>query len=776
MTTNANPSVLIPGVSALGATAALLAALLAAPLAAQQPDFKPAAGPDPVKGWHDPSPLTDDECAMLLLQRAPHATPAGGRSPVVGAPVLTLDRVHFDRARDGELWAAGTTYKASFGRDGFTYVPYLGSDAPRDYPVRFVLRAVRVGGVALPLVPAEPELAGTRVTFARGAVRERYDLRLDQVEQSFVVDSALAGDVEIDVQVISELAEDGTTPGLQFGNRLGCVHYGAAHVVEDAVLRPVETTFDGDSLTIRVTAALRTPAPLVVDPIIRTSAFTYSASGDSAQPDIAYDASSDQYLVVWQHPFSATDIDVWSQFWNGDGTVVPSSLASIDFTTFSFSNPRVANLNASDRFLVVAQRHDGVRSQIYGRLRLAGSAPHPIVFPISDPSVAGDCVNPDIGGDSGNGNRFFVVWEREFIAGTDHDIHGRMVNADISLAPFTLFIEDTASTLHTLPHVSQSNGNGFTASPQWLVVWQFRFSPTDWDVYGAAVAPGGASGTITTRAVSIDASANNDLVPAVSSPATDLGGTVPAYMVTYERQAPFVAMARIVSPVFSTAFVNQITPVDLTQAFGLGGFWVRTESDGCRFAVLSGNGNVTVSTFALGSGGLVLQEAPQVLPTVPFYPRIAAKRSGGGSHTDYGIAFVDTNWFPDRIAVSAYEGRTAGSGIVRRTMACQGLSIGVAGRPFLGEVLTFTLTNHGTDAAAFAFGDTAPATNLLCATCPFGVLLNTMILVPGNALSLTIPCDVALAGFRASVQGLAFGSGPCVASLHTSDTLDLTVR
>lgn len=755
---------------------ALLAALFAGPLVAQQFDYKPAPSKDPVKGWHDTSPLTDAERTMLREQRAPHASLPGGRRPAVGSPLLALDRVHFDRPGDGRLWAAGRTYKASFGADGFVYVPYLGSQAPRNFPVRFVLRAVRVGGEALPLAAAEPELAGARVTFPRGPVREQYDLRLDEVEQTFVVDTALAGDVEIDVQVVSDLAEDSATSGLQFANEFGCVHYGTAHVVDGAALRPVPTAFDGDAVRIRVPAAARGPGPLVVDPIIGASAYTYSASGDSAQPDIAYDASSDQYLVVWQHPFSATDIDVWSQFWNGDGTVVPSSLASIDFTSLSFANPRVANLNASDRFLVVSQRYDGVRWQIYGRLRLAGSAPHPIVFPISDPAVAGDCVNPDIGGDSGNGSRCFVVWEREFIAGSDHDIHGRMVNADTSLAPFTLFLEDSASSLHTLPHVSQSNGAGPLASPLWVVVWQFRFSATDWDVYGAAVSPSGANGTITTSSVAIDSSASNDLVPAVSSPATDLGGTVPTYMVTYERQNPFHAIARLVSPVFGNLFVDQITPVDLTQTFGLGGFWVRTESDGCRFAVLSGSSTITVSTFALGGAGLVMHEAPVALPTVPSYPRIASKRSGGGAHTDYGIAFVDLNWFPDRIVVSAYQGRVPGNDVVRRTMACQGLAIDAAGRPFLGEGLTFTLTGFGTDIPGFAFGETAPATTLLCAACPFGVLFNTLIPVVGSTLSVPLPCNIGLIGVQASVQGFALGSGPCVASLHFSDTLDFSVR
>ena len=40
------------------------------------------------------------------------------------------------------LWIRGDTYKASFGTEGATYVPFLGSRAPKDYPV--LLRVARI--------------------------------------------------------------------------------------------------------------------------------------------------------------------------------------------------------------------------------------------------------------------------------------------------------------------------------------------------------------------------------------------------------------------------------------------------------------------------------------------------------------------------------------------------------------------------------------------------------------------------------------------------------
>ncbi|MEO6593479.1 MAG: hypothetical protein ABIP94_01855, partial [Planctomycetota bacterium] len=555
----------------------LFALLLCTPLAAQQWHIQSPPAPDPVKGWPDASPLTEAERLMLREPRAPdtpHLAMPAAEVPelaMYGAGQTRRDRVYFDHV-EGHIWALGSTYKASFGPEGFVYIPFLGSEAPKNYPVQFVLRSVRIGGQELRLEAAAPVRFEQSVRYERGAVREQYDLRLEQVEQTFVVDSNLQGDVDVDLQVLTELTAD-TTAGLQFGNQLGCVHYGAAHVVDGAALFPVETTYAGNTIRIHVPAAKRGQGALVIDPLIQTSAFTAVHSNDASQPDIAYDASADQYLVVWQHPFSGGDFDIWSEFRNGNGTAIPGSLASIDFTAFSHQNPRVANLYSYSRFLVVSQRYDGTHWAIWGRLRLTNALPHPIVWQISDVNTAGDAVNPDIGGDGGPGSQWLVAWERDLSA-TESDIHARTVNADTSFGGFFLQLENTAGRLYSQPSVSQSNGNGFTASPRWMVVYQFRFSALDYDIYGSAVAPNGGGGNVTCRAA-IDTSGSNDLVPTVTSPATDFGGSVPMFMVTYERQSPFEAVARLVTPTFSNLFVNQISPVNLTQTFGLPGFWVR---------------------------------------------------------------------------------------------------------------------------------------------------------------------------------------------------------
>ena len=55
--------------------------------------------------------------------------------------------------------------------------------------------------------------------------------------------------------------------------------------------------------------------PLVVDPLIGSSFETYSPATSyvDTKPDVAYDASNDVYLAVFERVFSALDHDVHAQ-------------------------------------------------------------------------------------------------------------------------------------------------------------------------------------------------------------------------------------------------------------------------------------------------------------------------------------------------------------------------------------------------------------------------------------------------------------------------------
>src|SRR5262249_53815027 len=48
---------------------------------------------------------------------------------------LGAGQVLFDAPGDGSVWAITRTYKAAFDSDGLEFVPFLGSQAPRNFPV-----------------------------------------------------------------------------------------------------------------------------------------------------------------------------------------------------------------------------------------------------------------------------------------------------------------------------------------------------------------------------------------------------------------------------------------------------------------------------------------------------------------------------------------------------------------------------------------------------------------------------------------------------------------
>jgi len=126
------------------------------------------------------------------------------------APIGTRpsrDRLYFDVDEAGTVWVRGRTYKASFSKESATYIPFLGSKAPRNFPVSLRVDSLTIGGEAFAFDAAAPAVRdGAIVEYARGAFRERYVLTPDSVEQTFVFDDLpRRGEVVVSLAVTSEL-------------------------------------------------------------------------------------------------------------------------------------------------------------------------------------------------------------------------------------------------------------------------------------------------------------------------------------------------------------------------------------------------------------------------------------------------------------------------------------------------------------------------------------------------------------------------------------------
>ena len=712
--------------------------------------------------------------ATATLAQVPVSTsaaqlPAFARS----AGAMPLAHVLHDATPDGALWAVGATWKASFDRGGFTYVPRL-TDAPHDCPVAFRVAAVTVGGESLPFATdAAPRRIGDRIVFDRGCLQEVYDLSLDGVEQTFVVDSARRGDVDIELAIATDLVEDATRPGLQFACAFGAVSYSDAFVVCDGARTPIATDCAGSTLRLRVPAELRGDGPVVVDPVLGTQ--TASSTGQALQPDVAFDVTNGRYLLTWEFAFSSTDHDVFCQLFDAAGLPIADTTTVIDASTANATWPRVANLDAADRFLVAftyADPANGNRRMAFGRTRDAGGATDvgPYVL-FSDPALPGENSGVDVGADSGTGpgnHDWLVVWVNAATI-SDSNIHGRTVLANGQPRdPNVLLIEFAGTQFNANVQVSRGNGNGYVDHPQWLVVYSRYFGATVAEVHCRTVDPDGVVGA----ELPLD-TGNRALYPQVSSPlrADDRA----AFLVTYRRESPAVARAVVVR--FDTAWHGS-NFFDLTQQFGVQPDWSRPESDGARFVLASKNffaQQVDLRTLAWTGANLVEQDLVSTTSTDPT--EVASCRTSGGAAGFYAIALLGNAPNGGLPRLARYGGYAQGAQIDVRATGCNGLAIGSTSSAVLGATMQFDLSNYGAAFPAFAFGGAAIVPIPICPTCALGLRLDLPIDVRlGDALAIAIPNHPALVGEAFGVQGVAVGGGTCLGGLGLSDTVQFTIR
>lgn len=445
-----------------------------------------------------------------------------------------IDRLHWTTDVEGTQWVLGSTYKASFGRDGATYIPFLGSDAPRNYPLALSLGAATVDGRAIELAPATSAVRdGDRVVIDRGPIDEVYEIGLDSVEQTFVVgERPASGDLELFVRLDSEMVRGQDADGFTFTNDLGAVKYSRAFVRESNGNRvPVESRLVDGGVEIVVGRDYldRASYPLVVDPVITTFAVD-TIGADHVESDVSYDLSTDRYLVAYERVFSATDGDIEIQLRTSAGTSI--AVNYIDNTVQNYRHPQTANLNVANQFLCVMQvtGYPGVPgSTIIGVTVEAQTMVQSWPFIVSTNDQTGDKILADVGGDPYDGTAYYaVVWQRNFTA-TDWDVHARLVRPDATLVgTATMMIDNSGSSKDSWPSISKSNGTQ-GGSAAWTIAWHREVSTTNIDLRAARIDYNGA---ILEGSAVIANSAVTEYYPRVSSPLDD-GRVLVVYAMDY---------------------------------------------------------------------------------------------------------------------------------------------------------------------------------------------------------------------------------------------------
>lgn len=487
--------------------------------------------------------------SMALAQEAEH--PSGSYShselPGLAAANVPVDRIAsphdtllLDEPGDGNVWARGSNWKASFGPDGFEYIPFLGSDAPQNYPVRFTLDSVTVAGEAVPTGHSpSPELSGRTVTLDRGSLREVYHLALDTVEQTFVFDALpAAGDLRLHLAVETELVARPDDAGWKFMNERGHVAYGAATAVDaEGRTAPLVEAWVNGGLEIVVPSAFLESAtfPLTVDPVFAT----FRGEDDSDNQiavDIAYDVANDTYIMVYEEAFSVTDRDIISRFYS-PSVGLSFIRQPIDITSTRWSDPSVGNCYFQETFLCTATVGAVLGSrQIRGRTRSATDGQTGSQF-----SIAGgfsDNASADVGGYSNDFDSeysFIVVFQRSTSTVTQSDIISQGVTHLGTLEGPAVSIANISGQTDRNPSISQNSGpiELLAAEHEYMVVWERVESPTNRDIWARTL---GQENTLAGRPRFRAYSFSDAINPDVSAQEADSDvSSVPIYVIVFER-------------------------------------------------------------------------------------------------------------------------------------------------------------------------------------------------------------------------------------------------
>jgi hypothetical protein len=725
---------------------------------------------------------------------SPKAAPAA--SPLVKAaarPAIDPDRVYFDAPGDGAVWARTERYKARFGPEGASFIPFLGSGAPRNFPLTLSLESITAGGQPfLSAAPAAPLRQGNAaVVYDRGAVLERYDLRADSMEQSFVL-AALpaAGDLVVRIRVETEMqaAPAGPETVDYVAAGWGRVRVSEAVVFDAAGRRAaLEIAHEPGALELRVPAVFLDGAalPVTVDPVFR--AFPVAAVGAD---HFAADTTSNGFvwMVCFERAFSATDHDVWAQVHDRDGTLLAGSGDYIDYTTAWWSRPRAAFTPEVNCFFVVATVGLPTANDraVWGRQRLASPPAQGLQLRIAGGRSDDRAWDADVGGTwfFGVSRGFIVVYTQ---AGADGQTRVFANVRDVVGNPFNLVIAVSNSGSPHSPAISKMTGVDPSATARWSIVWMedapvgSRIRMLQLDLFMNMI----TQPFTVTSGLGIGA-------PRVSTVNGDAGDGRRPCLVVWEYSLLAGVRTDVLGAVYDGA--TRLAFANLSELENVARnedqIHPAVDGDGCRFVVAyaeSYQGSATdydiyCSTFHYDAGAIGVTE-PHVnldyASTREDRPAVAAGEIGLLGRPRHLVVWDSAVTATDHdIRGALYDAHGAVGGHATVPTGCGGLTISATGVPALGVTVTYSV--GGGAGVPYLIVGIPVAPVALCSGCSVGVYLDNAVFLPGVIdFELPIPCVPFLLGQSFAVQGASVGmAGGCPAplTLTLSDTIVSTVQ
>ncbi len=720
---------------------------------------------------------------LVLLPLLALGIGANAQSPLPPAPVTPgrLSQVHVDRPGDGNVWVLAPGYKARFGPDAVEFFPYFGAKAVGSHPVSFALRSVERGGRALPFrADAPPEVEGMRVSYARGALREIWELREGEVEQTFVVDDrAGSGDLVVRLAATTDLRAEDDDTGLRFTHAtLGHVHYGDVVAIDAQGRRATSASvLCAGGIELRVPAAFvaASPGPVTIDPVVR--AFTVDGGTDqTGNSDVAFEPTTGNWLVVYAREFSTTDSDIVSRRFDSAGAFLEEVVVATG--SRESRNPSVGANGPARQFLIAWDEDIGIANRvILGRTRDAGNTSQGSTFTVLDTAGLGrDDIAPSIGGSiatDANGANYAVMCLSD-------NGSGRHVSFVRVSTGGNVQVRDVLSvTGHDVVEVRTSKAR--TTNGPWLCIYARNVG----GVQHVHVAEAPLTGS-TIRRASIE-----------TLPDCRLGGIAgrnPEWFVVYSRSETagngdiFGRVVRLQTSMTVGAAIN-LTSREPGAILARDQIRPRVAFDGCRYTyayqeAAGAAGSFDVYAAVVSVPDIRFSDGHRALPaeTSANEQDIAIAGTGemGGPAARSFVTFDQISGGNLDVAGVLFDGLSPTGGITTLLTSCGRHALTSLDEPALGGTIRFRASAPSPASQVFLIG--VPASPVfLCTRCALGVgpILMTVL---GASLDLPVPCGFNLIGAEFAVQNVVVGSTlgcqpPATpVALATSETLVIRVR
>lgn len=654
---------------------------------------------------------------------------------------------------------------------------------------------LRRGAHQVALAPAPPIEAGAFTLFARApGVVERFEQRADGIEHSL----ELAGPIGTDGDLVVRFAlggcaatsgqrrPDGTHDfaGITYGRLVGIDANGAR---TDGEVRLV----DGGLEWVIADAWLDAASwPIVLDPLLGwLFDVTTNNTADEwwdFEPDVAYDATFDVYLVVWERRYYDGRRIAHARRLTGSGA--PFGPAFALTTVYPSFHVRVANLPDSNRFAVtwIQDFFGATQLRMVAIDALSGAFSNYLVVASGDPDVISgqDVAGDTIGG--GNTPHAHAIWRSG-----DGIHHSRVLvpsNGNITLVGDAVIAPDPDLFMTLVePTVSRTTSPDGRLGVAWV-----RSSLTGRRVQAMVI---DRNSNIVNTPVTLSGADDDCELPSI-----DGGGSNPTrYVVSWSNHDDAASKTYVrARSAQSTTSLEFGTTQELWSALG----YHETSSSigwrpGTARVAYKNKTSVVLATLDAATAQLGASEVAMTNSADGSHwePAICLEASGGNVDASGGILvarihdegfqamgfFFEHNWLVARM-VDTFG---TGAGTLLLDGACGPVGNIVAPQPPALGNGTFRILLAGAppDATVAILNIAAPQATLDCGTCRWVPLATTYILpVAGGVASrsLPVPLNASLAGVTAWAQWtvVAPSTAGCVAvpGFGTSQILELTLN